>query len=324
MKKTLSLIIVALLLVGLLAGCASTKDTTAANDTAAKEKKIRIGASILTQSHPFYVAIKEAMEKEAANENVDIDIAVADQDLNRQISAIEDFINKGVDVIIITPVDSDGVKGAIMKAKEANIPVVTVDIKANGVEVDSHIATDNFTGGMIAAEAMAQYLEGKGEVGLITYPEVQSVRDRIDGFKKIADTYPDLKIVTELPGRTREEAKSASEDMLTSNPNLNGIFGFGDDMAIAATTAISERGSNAIVVGFDGLEEARKSVDKDNAFKAVVVQYPDKMGAEGVKNAVKLAKGESVEKEIPVTPGLYVHGKGFVDVKVENDKVNIN
>jgi len=315
MKKALALMMISVLIMGLIAGCGKDE---------AGDGKIKIGASLLTQSHPFQVAIKEALEKEAKAENVDIDISIADQDLNRQISAVEDFINKGVDAIIITPVDSDGIKGAIMKAKEANIPVVTVDVKANGVEVDSHIATDNFTGGMIAAEAMAQYLDQKGEIGLITYPEVQSVRDRIDGFKKIAGTYPDLKIVTELPGRTREEAKSASEDMLTSNPNLSGIFGFGDDMAIAATTAIAERGSNAIVVGFDGLEEARKKVDEDNAFKAVVVQFPDKMGTEAVKNAVKLAKGETVDKEVPITPGLYVHGKGFVDVKVENDKVEVN
>ena len=315
MKKMFSVIVAFVLLVGLMTGCGINAEKSG------DQKTIKIGASILTQSHPFYVAIKEAMEKEAANQKVDIDIAVADQDLNRQISAIEDFINKQVDVIIITPVDSDGIRGAIMKAKNANIPVVTVDIKANGVEVDSHIATDNFTGGMIAAEAMAHYLGGKGKVGLITYPEVQSVRDRIDGFKKWAKNYPEMRIVMELPGRTRQEAKSASEDMLTSHPNLNGIFGFGDDMAIAATAAIAERNSKTIVVGFDGLEEARKSVDADNAFKAVVVQYPEKLGAQGVINAVKLAKGKSVEKEIPITPGLYVNGKGFVDVKVENGKV---
>ncbi|MED2974118.1 substrate-binding domain-containing protein [Fictibacillus sp. B-59209] len=297
--------------------------TACGEKTSGESDEITIGASLLTQSHPFQVAIKEAIEKEAKKQNVKVDVSVADQDLNRQISAIEDFINKGVDAIIITPVDSDGLKGVITKAKDANIKVITVDVKANGVKVDSHIATDNFTGGMIAAEAMSEYMGGKGEVGLTTYPEVQSVRDRIDGFKKNAKNHPDLKIVKELPGRTREEAKSASEDMLTAHPSLKGIFGFGDDMAIAATSAITEKKSDAVVVGFDGLEEARKSVDSDNAFKAVVVQFPDKMGAEAVKNAVKLAKGQKVKKEVPITPGLYVNGKGFVDVKVDHGKVEI-
>ncbi|HYE11978.1 MAG TPA: substrate-binding domain-containing protein, partial [Patescibacteria group bacterium] len=220
MKKVLSLVLVVILLVGVLAGCTSQQQP--AEPTTPETKVVKIGASLLTQAHPFQVAIKDAIEAEAKNQGAEVSIAIADQDLNRQISAIEDFINKGVDVIILTPVDSDGVKGAIMKAKDANIPVITVDVKANGVEVASHIATDNYSGGMIAAEAMAQYLSQKGEVGLITYPEVQSVRDRIDGFKKVAAQYADLKIVTELPGRTREEAKKASEDMLTSNPNLMG------------------------------------------------------------------------------------------------------
>jgi len=315
MKKWLALLLV--LTMAFITACSDDNSKSGDSD------EIVIGASLLTQSHPFQVAIKEAIEKEAGNQNVKVDISIADQDLNRQISSIEDFINKGVDAIIVTPVDSDGIKGALLKAKDAGIPVVTVDIKANGVEVDSHIATDNYTGGMIAAEAMAKYMNDEGQVGLITYPEVQSVRDRIDGFKENAKNHPGLEIVTELPGRDREEAKTASEDMLTANPKLGGIFGFGDDMAIAATAAVSERGSDAVVIGFDGLEEAQKSVDQDNAFKAVVVQFPDKMGEEAVKNAVKLAKGEKVEKEVPITPGLYIYGEGFVDVTVENGKVTI-
>ncbi|WP_043930998.1 substrate-binding domain-containing protein [Bacillus sp. EB01] len=317
MRKLLAFILLASMMV--LAACGEEKTSGEG-----KSGDITIGASLLTQSHPFQVAIKEAIEKEAGNQKVKVEVAIADQDLNRQISAIEDFINKGVDAIIMVPVDSDGVKGAVMKAKDAGIPVVTVDIKANGVEVDSHIATDNYTGGMIAAEAMAKYLNGEGEVGLTTYPEVQSVRDRIDGFKENAKNHSGLKIVQELPGRTREEAKKASEDMLTANPNLKGIFGFGDDMAISADQAMTDRGVDGVVIGFDGLEEARKAVDSENTFKAVVVQFPDKMGEEAVKNAVKLAKGEKAEKEVPITPGLYVNGKGFVDVKVEDGKVTIS
>lgn len=314
MKKTLSVIMILAMLV--LSACSGSAD--------GKDKdQLTIGASLLTQSHPFQLAIKEAIEKEAKIDNVKVDVSIADQDLNRQISAIEDFINKGVDAIIIIPVDSDGVKGAIMKAKDANIPVITVDVRANGVEVQSHIATDNYSGGMIAAEAMAKYMDGSGDIGLITYPEVQSVRDRIDGFKENAVNHAGLNIVVELPGRTREEAKTASEDMLTGNPSLKGVFGFGDDMAIAATSAITERNSDAVVIGFDGLEEARKSVDQANAFKAVVVQFPDQMGEEAVKNAIKLINGEKVDKETPITPGLYIEGKGFVDVKVEGGKVTI-
>ncbi len=312
MKKTLALVMVAVLLV--LSGC---------NAGTGESDEIVIGASLLTQAHPFQVAIKDAIEAESANQGVTVNVSIADQDLNRQISAIEDFITQQVDAIIVVPVDSDGITGAIKKAQDADIPVITVDIKANGVEVSSHIATDNYSGGLIAAEAMAKYLDGEGDVGLITYPEVQSVRDRIDGFKDNAVNHPGLNIVTELPGRTREEAKTASEDMLTANPGLAGIFGFGDDMALAATSAIAERDSDAVVIGFDGLEEAQNSVMEDNAFKAVVVQFPEEMGTVAVQNAVKVINGESVDAEVPITPGLYIYGEGFVDVTVEDGIVTI-
>lgn len=284
--------------------------------------KIRVGASVLTQSHPFYQAIKVALEEQAKRQNVDLTITVADQDLNRQLSSIEDFINKKVDVIIITPVDSDGVKGAVLKADKAGIPVITVDISANGVEVKSHIATDNYTGGKLAGQAMAQYLNYNGKIALITYPEVQSVQDRIKGFKEQVAQYEGIEIVAELPGRTREEAKTATEDMMTANPDVDGIFGFGDDMAIAATTVIKERKSNAIVIGFDGMEEGRKTVDKDNAFKAVVMQAPEKMGITAIELAVKIANGESVEKNFPIVPGLYIYGAGEIPVNNENGKIS--
>jgi ribose transport system substrate-binding protein len=286
--------------------------------------KIRVGASVLTQSHPFYQSIKVALEEQAEAQGVDLTITVADQDLNRQLSSIEDFINKKVDVIIITPVDSDGVKGAVLKANAAKIPVITVDIKANGVNVISHIATDNYTGGKLAGEAMAKYLGYKGKVALITYPEVQSVRDRIKGFKEQVAPYKNIKIVTELPGRTREEAKTTTEDMMTAHPDLNGIFGFGDDMAIAATTVIKEKKSNAIVIGFDGMDEGRKRVDADNAFKAVVMQAPDKMGKTAIDLAIKIVHGQSVEKHIPIIPGLYIYGKGKIPVTFDNGKISFD
>ncbi|MGY0399082.1 MAG: substrate-binding domain-containing protein [Ostreibacterium sp.] len=89
-----------------------------------------IGATLLTQAHPFYQSIKTALENEAKAQGVNLIVTVADQDLNRQISQIEDFINRQVDAIIVTPVDSDGIAGGIIKAKKKGIPVITLDIKA--------------------------------------------------------------------------------------------------------------------------------------------------------------------------------------------------
>ncbi|CAN7211384.1 substrate-binding domain-containing protein [Caballeronia sp. LjRoot31] len=279
----------------------------AATATAAQAADVKIGASLLTQQHPFYVELANAMKAEAAKDHAQIDIAIANQDLSKQIADVQDFVTKKVDVIVISPVDSKGVKAAVLTAQRAGIPVITVDISAQGVEVASHIATDNYAGGLQAGALMCKVLGGKGKVGVIDYPTVQSVIDRVTGFKKALEACPDVKIVAVQPGITRADALSAAQNMLQANPDLAGIFGFGDDAAMAAAVAGKSAGNHVKVIGFDGMPEARAAVDKNPNFVGVIRQYPDKMGALAVDTAVKVAEKQPVPKLQPVTPGQYLN-----------------
>lgn len=268
---------------------------------------ITIGVSLLTQQHPFYVALADTMRQEASKNGVKLDIAIANQDLNKQLSDVEDFISKHVNAIILSPVDSRGVKAAVAKAQKAGIPLITVDIAATGVDVISHVATDNYAGGVKAGELMAKVLGEKGKVGIIDYPTVQSVMDRVAGFKKALSAHPNIKIVSIQPGITRAEALTAAQNMLQANPDLEGIFGFGDDAALAALVAVKSAGrANQVkIIGFDGMQEARSAVDKEPNFVGVIRQYPEKMGAIAVDTAVQVLRGQKVSKVIPVVPGVY-------------------
>lgn len=127
-----------------------------------------IGVSLLTQQHPFYLELAQAMQQEAARQGLKLDLSIANQDLGKQISDVEDFVSKKVDAIILSPVDSRGVKAAVLKAAAARIPVITVDIAASGVEVASHVATDNRAGGVLAGQLMARATGGKGQIGCCT------------------------------------------------------------------------------------------------------------------------------------------------------------
>ncbi|SHF28039.1 monosaccharide ABC transporter substrate-binding protein, CUT2 family [Seinonella peptonophila] len=271
------------------------------------DKEIVIGASLLTQQHPFYVELKKAMEKEAKAKGVKLEVAIANQDLNKQLSDIEDFVTKNVDAIVLSPVDSKGVVAAINKAKAAKIPVITVDVPAVGATPDAHIATDNYTGGKMAGEEMAKALGEKGNVGIIDYPTVQSVIDRVKGFKDAISKYPNIKIVAVQPGITRPEALTAAQNMIQANGDLNGIFGFGDDAALAAVTAIKSAGKSGKihVIGFDGMDEAKKAVKQDQSFYSVITQHPDQIGQQGLQAALKVIKGEKVTKVIPIKPGVF-------------------
>lgn len=264
-----------------------------------------IGASLLTQQHPFYISLANAMTAQAKAQNLPIEVSIANQDLNKQLADVEDFITKGVNVIVISPVDSDGVRPAITRAQRAGIKVITVDIPANGVNVTSHIGTDNFTGGVKAGELMAKQLGNRGNVAIIDYPTVQSVIDRVNGFKKAMESHPDMKIVAVQPGITRAEALAAAQNMLQANPDIAGIFGFGDDAALAAVSAVKAAKNDKVkVIGFDGMEEARNAVKNEPAMVGVIAQYPDQMGKVAVETAGKVIKGETVPEQQPIVPGV--------------------
>jgi ribose transport system substrate-binding protein len=273
----------------------------------AQANDVTIGASLLTQQHPFYVALADAMKQEAAKDHATLDIAIANQDLSKQIADVQDFVTRKVNVIVISPVDSKGVKAAVMAAQNAGIPVITVDISAQGVQVASHIATDNYAGGLMAGKLMCKVLGGKGKVGIIDYPTVQSVIDRVTGFKKALGGCPGVQVVAVQPGITRAEALTTAQNMLQAHPDLDGIFGFGDDAALAAAVAGKSAGNRVKVIGFDGMPEARAAVDKNPNFVGVIRQYPEKMGSIAVDTAVKIADKQQVAKEIPVPPGVYLH-----------------
>ncbi|WP_233858264.1 substrate-binding domain-containing protein [Paraburkholderia sp. HD33-4] len=280
---------------------------TAVAASFAHAEPVTIGASLLTQQHPFYVALADAMKQEAQKDNAKLDISIANQDLSKQIADVQDFVTRKVNVIVLSPVDSKGVKAAVMTAQKAGIPVITVDIGAQGVEVASHIATDNYAGGQMAGQLMCKVLGGKGKVGVIDYPTVQSVIDRVAGFKKALGACPNVQVVAVQPGITRAEALTTAQNMLQAHPDLDGIFGFGDDAAMAAAVAGKSAGNHVKVIGFDGMPEARAAVDKNPNFVGVIRQYPEKMGAVAVDTAVKVAEKQQVAKLIPVTPGVYLH-----------------
>lgn len=266
-----------------------------------------IGASLLTQQHPFYIELAAAMSAEAEAQGVPLEISIANQDLSKQLADIEDFIVKGMDVIIMSPVDSQGAMAAIARAEAAGIDVITVDVPVSGAEVVSHIGTDNYAGGLKAGELMAEMVGDTGQVAIIDYPTVQSVVSRVEGFKKALEAHPGIEIVAQQTGITRAEALAVSQNMLQANPDIDGIFGFGDDAALAAAVAVKSAGlaEQVKVIGFDGMEEARNAVDADPVMVGVIQQFPDQMGKMAVATAVQVIAGEDVPAEQPIVPGVY-------------------
>jgi ribose transport system substrate-binding protein len=184
--------------------------------------------------------------------------------------------------MIICPCDSKTVGTSIEDANKAGIPVFTADIKNASPQgkVIAHVASDNYQGGVLAADLMNEALSGGGNVALITHPGVESCTERIRGFKDKTKDYPDLKIIAELSAEgQRDKALDVARDILTKHPDLDGIFGINDDSALGALAAVEAAGKveKVKIVGYDATQEARRRIRERKVY-GDVIQYPKLMG----------------------------------------------
>ena len=162
----------------------------------------------------------------------------------------------------------------------------------------------------MAGNFIKEQLGGKGNIAeLQGVTGASATRDRGTGFHNIVDKDKNLKVVSSQPADfDRQKGLTVTENMLQSNPNIQAIFAQNDEMALGAVKALSTSGKKAIVVGFDGGDDAKKAVDSGE-MTATVAQQPDLMGSMAIENAKKILSGESVDKEIGVDLKLYVKAK---------------
>jgi len=227
-------------------------------------------------------------------------------DLPIQTSQVENFVTQRVDAILICPAESTGIAGAVRKANNAKIPVFTADIAAQGGKIVSDVASDNVAGGRLAGEYMAKKLGGKGNVAIVNYPVVQSVLDRVKGFKEAVSKYPGIKIVDDQAAEgKRDLAVAVTENILQKHAKLDGIFAINDSSALGALAAVEQSGrKNVIVIGYDGDPEARAKILAGSQLKADAIQFPDEIGKAVVDTMADYLEGKKVPANVPVKVGL--------------------
>lgn len=259
-----------------------------------------VGLALSTQNNPFFVELKDGAQKAADAAGVQLVVVDAQDDPARQISSVEDLIQKHVSVILLNPTDSSALAGAVQSAQRANIPVVTLDRGVDGAEVASHIASDNIAGGKMAADFLAKQLGGKGNIiELQGVAGTSAARERGKGFDdEIATT--GMKVVAQQPANfDRAQGLSVSENLLQANSDAQAIFAQNDEMALGAVQALAGKNKKVLVVGFDGTPDGKKAV-QDGQMAATVAQQPEEIGRLGVETAKKLVDKQPVEKSIAV------------------------
>ena len=258
-----------------------------------------IGLSVSTQNNPFFVTLVDGAKEMADELGVGIQVADAGDDAAKQTSDIEDLVASGISVLIVNPVDSDAVTGAVQSAMAAGVRVISVDRAVNGVDIDCQIASDNVLGAELATQFIVDTVgEGAVVAELLGTTGASAAIDRSEGFHNVADAKLDV-VASQTANFDRTEGMTVMENMLQSHGDIQAVFAANDEMALGALEAVSGAGKDILVVGFDATDDAIEAI-KGGRMGATIAQQPALIGSTAVENAVKLINGEAIEKSIPV------------------------
>ncbi|WP_261305197.1 substrate-binding domain-containing protein [Paenibacillus andongensis] len=319
--KVVSFVLVTLLLFALTACFSSRTSEPSKNEEATivpvatgevepanKEKKVVVGFTLQNLNNPFFIAMSKGATAGAILHGVDVITVSAEGDLAKQTAQIEDFIVKKVSVILLNAVDSKGIAGAVSQAKAAGIPVIAVDVGADG-GVNTVVSSDNFLAGKLAGEYIVKRLNGKGNVVVIDGPPVSAVTDRIAGFKEAIKAAPGIRIVAQQNGYgNREMSVTMMETVLQvyKRGEIDAVFATNDPSGVGAKIAVEQanRDKEMFIVGVDGAPDAVNAIKEKKSFVATSAQYPFDMIKMAMDEGFKVLKGEKIEPLIKIPVDL--------------------
>lgn len=263
-----------------------------------------IGMSQDTMDHPWRAYMVTSAETESKNypdlikEFIYTDAKGTNE---KQIADVEDLIARGVDLIIMSPREAQGLVPAVEAIKKAGIPLVVLDREIVGDDYTCFIGGNN----LIIGEQLGKYaVEQLGEewtfLELEGIPGATPTIQRREGFHSIIEKYPGIKMLDAQPAHyDLAPAIPITEDWITRfKGKFDAIYSHNDPMILGAISVLSEAGykpGEIFLLGIDGQREAFEAIN-EGWLQATAI-YPTG-GAEGVRIALKILKGEPVPKRI--------------------------
>ena len=306
MVKKVSLLAMAAL-VSIMAGCGSSgAGEQAANPPASETpaaKEITIGVSTATLRHQFFIDIDNGMKKAAEEAGVKLLVNDPNLDLAKQVTAVEDYMQKKVDGLILLAVDNAGVVPVVEEAKDKGIPVITADSVVPSDKVDTFIGTENLAAGKELGEYLKKQIEADGKdvkIAVVTHVQSFVQKERLQGFKEVLSSVKGVTFLNDQPGYDREKSMATVENILQANPDVDYIYATAENSVLGALAALeSANNTKTKIVGFDVTPEAAEGIRNDKIL-AMIQQQPEKIGEEAVKAAIEAINGKQLEKNISI------------------------
>ncbi len=265
--------------------------------------------------HQFWQAVKAGAEKAGQEYHVRVTFEGPETEamVDKQIDMLSAALARKPSALGFAALDSQAAIPLLKKAQAQHIPVIAFDSGVDSTIPLTTAATDNKAAAAQAADKMAALIGDEGEVAVVAHDQTSRTGiDRRDGFvDEIKAKHPKIKIVTvQYGGGDQLKSTDVTKAILTSHPNLKGIFGTNEGSAIGVINGCREMNCKVKIVGFDS---GKKQIDaiRDGLEAGAITQNPVGIGYDTVQAAVKALKGDKLPKVIDT--GFYWYDKTNID-----------
>jgi ribose transport system substrate-binding protein len=269
-------------------------------------KKLSVGLVLINLQAKFFNDINAGAADAAKKAGVNLQVIDANNDPTAQVNAVETLAQQKVDGIIMVAIDVKGIVPALQEAAKSGVKVVAVDAKVEDPSVKAFIGVDNAKAGADFGDFVGKYISenlgGKAKIGIIGAMNSFIQNLRKDNFIEAVKKVDGVTIGNTVDGQNvQERALSASENLVTSSPDINVIYATGEPALIGAIAALEAQGATKKVklFGWDLSKQAVKAMD-DGFLVGVVQQNPYQEGVEAINALVKLSQGTEVSPFIDV------------------------
>lgn len=283
---------------GLLATAALIGGSVAVS---AQEKEIAVMLPAAGDPYFKMKAFGYTDEAEKRGYKVNIYDAGGYGNLQKQVSQIEDVIQRKVAGIVLVPASSDGTVPVVEKAVDAGIPVVNDGIATKSDKVTGFVGEPSYVMTELLAAYAVDKLEGNGDVVLLSGPSgLDLTRFRVDGFKDYIAKFPGMKVVAEkFTSTASAEALTTMQDFLQSQPGVKAVYAFNGPIAIGAVQALRAAGKKPgdVLVLTTDMEPETQRLMEEGWIQATVVSQPVTMARLAVQRVIEAAEGQTIPQE---------------------------
>jgi len=268
-----------------------------------------IGVSMALFDDNFLTVLRNGMQDYAKTlDGVELQIEDAQNDVAKQQSQIQNFIAAGVDAIIVNPVDTDATAAMSKIAADAGIPLVYVNREPVNIdslpEKQAFVASNEVESGTLETQEVCKLLGGKGKaVVMMGELSNQAARMRTKDIHDVLATEAckGIEIVEEQTANwSRTQGADLMTNWLSAGVEFDAVIANNDEMAIGAIQALKAAGrsmDSVVIGGVDATQDALAAMAAGD-LDVTVFQNAAGQGKGSVDAALKLAKGESVEKKV--------------------------